>query len=197
MNMRHNRFNLALFALCGIAWMVIVVNSTIYAQENPHNGRAPIASDRAITAFARTSLNDIQLRSFAERKEFCGLILEDDGGNLEISLVIEGRESDCDLPWISPMGRYPVATFHTHGAFNASYDSEVPSTLDMQSDMDEQIDGFVTTPGGRLWKIDWQDEVAAQLCGEGCVASDPNYRRDAGDAIARSYTLHQLGQRQN
>lgn len=195
--MRGARLNIALFALCGLAWIVIVVNSTIYAQENPHSGRTPVASDRAIADFARNSLDDIQRRSFAEKKEFCGLILEDDEGNLNISLVIEGRESDCDLPWLSPMGLYPVATFHTHGAFNTDYDSEVPSTLDMEADIDEQIDGFIATPGGRLWKIDWQDEVAAQVCGEGCIASDPRYRPEPLDDIAGSYTLNQLKQRQN
>ena len=185
-----------ILAACGIAWVAIVVNSAIYARQNPHSGRTPVASDSAIADFARNSLDDIQRRSFAESKEFCGLILEDDTGNMQISMVFEGRESECQLPWLSPMGLYPVATFHTHGAFNPRFDSEVPSTLDLQSDIDEQIDGFVATPGGRLWKIDWQDERAAQICGEGCIASDPRYRPMVGDGIAASYTLDQLQQRQ-
>lgn len=195
--MRGARSNLLIFALCGIAWIVIVVHSTITAQENPHSGRTPVASDRAIEAFARTKLDEIQRRSFAERKEFCGLILEDDSGKLSVSAVFEGRESDCQLPWLSPMGLYPVATFHTHGSYNTDYDSEVPSTIDMEADIEEQIDGFVATPGGRLWKTDWQEETTAQVCGEGCLASDPRYRPDVLDDIADRYTLRQLRQRQN
>lgn len=194
--MRGARFNLAIFALCGLAWIVIVVNSTIYAQENPHIGRLPVASDRAVAEFARNAMDEIQRRSFAERKEFCGLILEDDAGKLDISLVVEGRENKCDLPWMSPLGLYPVATFHTHGAFNKDYDSEVPSALDVESDIDEQIDGYVATPGGRLWKTDWQEQVATQLCGEGCLVSDPDYRAEPF-GIAGRYTLRQLKQRQN
>lgn len=194
--MRGFRSYTPILAFCALAWAGIVVNSTIRAQENPHGGRDPVASDQAIAAFAKTTLDDLQRRSFAQRKEFCGLILEDDQGNLGVSAVFEGRESNCDLPWLSPMGQYPVATFHTHGAFNANYDSEVPSRIDLEADIEEQIDGFVATPGGRLWKIDWQEEAAEQLCGEGCVASDPRYRAEPRDDIARSYTLPELQQRQ-
>lgn len=194
--MHGARSNPLLFTLCGIAWVVIVVHSTITAQKSPHSRRDPVASDRAIAEFARTSLDDIQRRSFLERKEFCALILEDDEGILSISPVVEGRESDCDPPWLSPIGLYPVATFHTHGSFDPRYDSEVPSTLDMQADIDEHIDGFIATPGGRLWKIDWQDEEAAQVCGEDCIAKDPHYRPEPRDDIASRYTLSQLRQRQ-
>ncbi|UIP05898.1 DUF4329 domain-containing protein [Erythrobacter sp. SDW2] len=183
-------------ALCALAWVGIVINSAIYARENPHSGRDPVASDSEIAAFARTALEDVQQRSFAERKEYCGLILEDDAGNLAVSAVFEGYEAECQLPWLSPMGQYPVATFHTHGAYNFDYDSEVPSTVDMEADIGEQIDGFVATPGGRLWKIDWEDEVAVQLCGEGCLATDPRYRPEPQGGIAQRYTLPELQQRQ-
>ncbi|WP_435417719.1 DUF4329 domain-containing protein [Parerythrobacter aurantius] len=194
--MRAVRFNAVILALCALAWIAIVVRGTIRAHDNPHTGRDPVASDEAIVAFARTSLDGIQRRSFAERKEYCGLILEDDAGRLDISFVVEGRESECALPWLSPKGQYPVATFHTHGAYNPSFDSEVPSTLDMEADIHEQIDGFVATPGGRLWKIDWQDEVAEQVCGQGCLAVDPRYRARPYDDIAVRYTLPELERRQ-
>lgn len=194
--MRGARSHTVILAICALAWVGIVINSAIYARENPHSGRNPVASDDEIAAFARSALNDIQRRSFAEGKEFCGLILEDDTGKLGISLVFEGRESECQLPWLSPKGQYPVATFHTHGAFNTDYDSEVPSTIDMEADIGEQIDGFVATPGGRLWKVDWQDEIAVQVCGEGCLASDPRYRPEPRDDIADSYTLPELQLRQ-
>lgn len=195
--MRGIRSNLVIFALCGLAWITIVVNSTIHAHENPHNGRTPVASERAIADFARATLDPIQRRSFAEEREFCGLILEDDTGRLDVSLVLAGRESECDLPWVSPMGLYPVATFHTHGAFNQRYDSEVPSALDLQTDIREQIDGFIATPGGRLWRNDWQGETTSLVCGEGCLPRDPRYRTEPDDSIAPRYTLHQLKQRQN
>ena len=94
------------------------------------------------------------------------------------------------------MGKYAVATLHTHGTYNVNYDSEAPSVVDMEADIGEQIDGFIGTPGGRVWYIDWDTEMASQICGEQCIAQDPNYRKDRWGQLARSYTLGELQARQ-
>ncbi|MCB2084661.1 MAG: DUF4329 domain-containing protein [Sphingomonadaceae bacterium] len=194
--MQRAHSNTAVLAICGLLWVAIVMHSAIVAHDNPNRGRTPIASADAIKDFALLTLDNIQRRSFAERKEFCGLILEDKVGQLSISAVMEGRESECELPWAWSRDKYAVATFHTHGAYNVEFDSEVPSVQDLESDVSEQIDGFVSTPGGRLWRIDWQDEEARLVCDVGCLASDPRYRPDPLDSVVDRFTLPGLKQRQ-
>ncbi|MHA6333671.1 DUF4329 domain-containing protein [Qipengyuania sp. CAU 1752] len=173
-----------------------MLNAAIRARENPNSGREPIAAPQEIARFAKQALNDMQGRSFASGKELCGLLLEDETGSLSVSTISEGREADCDLPWVLPRGKFAVATFHTHGTFSEEYDSEVPSVQDLQADIDEQIDGFVATPGGRIWYTDWETKVASQACGEKCIAQDPAYRPDRQNPPAPRYTLRELEERQ-
>ena len=62
----------------------------------------------------------------------------------------------------------------------------------MEADEDEGTDGYVATPGGRVWYLDTTDMVASQLCGEGCVASDPNFMRGAAGPVASAYSYKGL-----
>lgn len=194
--MGNARFNTLALVACGLVWLLLVLNAGIRARDNPNSGRDPIASDTEIVAFATEALNDLQARSLATRTEYCALLLEDDEGNLAVSKIAEGKEAECDLPWVLPMGTYSVATMHTHGTYSQEYDSEVPSVLDIQSDVDEQIDGFVATPGGRIWFTDWKTETTSMVCGERCIAQDPKYREDAWGQLKQSYTLGEIKERQ-
>ncbi|MEO9463130.1 MAG: DUF4329 domain-containing protein [Marinomonas sp.] len=168
----NKRYTALAFAFCAIAWAVIV-GKAVFFDAPP---REVVASDAELTDFAKKTLDEIQPRSFAENREFCGLIFEDDDGALSASEIHEGSESECSFSWASPMGQHPIATFHTHGSFNDDYDGEAPSLLDLQTDIGDQIDGFVATPGGRVWHVDWQDETATQVCGLSCIAQDPKYK---------------------
>jgi hypothetical protein len=56
----------------------------------------------------------------------------------------------------------------------------------MEGDADEGIDGYVATPGGRLWYIDTVDMVASQLCGIGCLPRDPKFVAGQNGEIALS-----------
>ncbi len=92
-------------------------------------------------------------------------------------------------------GMAPLASFHTHGSHSSDYDSEVPSLTDIQSDISSQTDGYVSTPGGRFWHIDWRKQRAQMVCGEGCLPQDPNYTPCPADALAQQYTLADLNRR--
>ena len=89
----------------------------------------------------------------------------------------------------------PVASFHTHGRHSDQYDGEVPSTIDIQSDIASGLDGYIATPGGRLWFIDHEQGVARLACGPGCLTQDPSYVPCPGDTIASSYTIEELTRR--
>ena len=152
-------------------------------------------SGPVVDQFARNFLNTIQAASIRDRAEYCGYIFMNAAGQLEATLPRRGTFASCEMP-APERGRGIIASYHTHGAFDQGYDNEVPSTLDLLSDFQFGMDGYVSTPGGRVWLVDVQTRTTRQLCGRGCVISDPQYR-DTGDASIRPvYTLQSLQQRQ-
>ncbi len=133
----------------------------------------------------------IQERSFALNKELCGYVGYNRAGELDITRIMEGEEAACYLPnW--PAGMEVIASFHTHSTYSPDYDSEVPSSTDMETDEEDGIDGWVATPGGRLWYIDSSEMIAFQVCGIGCLPMDPNFVPGPEGAIKESYTYRAI-----
>jgi hypothetical protein len=87
------------------------------------------------------------------------------------------------------------ASYHTHGAFGSEYDNEVPSATDLLSDFDFGIDGYISTPGGRVWRVEHQTRSTRQLCGLGCVFVDPNWQPVDEGGVRTTYTVAGLQQR--
>ncbi|WP_187293155.1 DUF4329 domain-containing protein [Octadecabacter arcticus] len=95
--------------------------------------------------FARNFLNTLQVRSIAERREHCGYFFIGSDGRLQASTPRGGTFASCDMP--APLaGQGIVASYHTHGAYGRRYDNEVPSVIDLTSDFDFGIDGYVSPP---------------------------------------------------
>ncbi len=142
----------------------------------------------------RDTLNALNKQSFAEGIEFCGYVGFGFDGNLAISPPTRGDESSClsddpdNLDLIT-------ASYHTHGDFSTEYSSETPSGDDMEGDEEEGIDGWVATPGGRLWYIDTTDMVTFQVCGIGCLAQDPDFIEGDDGLIEESYSYDELVER--
>ena len=88
-----------------------------------------------------------------------------------------------------------VATYHTHGAFDFTYYNELPSDTDMLSDQSLGVNGWIATPGGRLWFIDSERMVAKQVCGVGCLPIAPNFYKSQAGEIAKRYTYDELVER--
>ena len=145
----------------------------------------------AETAFAKQVLDDLQRQSFTKNREYCGYIGIDDAGAYTASPATRGRRGSC-LAKRAPSNMQVLASYHTHGAHSSDYDSEVPSTDDMASDIDEGTDGYIATPGGRVWFIDAGAETAILLCARGCVTEDPNYAPPTDYNIRPAYTLSEL-----
>jgi hypothetical protein len=144
--------------------------------------------------FARNFLNTLQVRSIAERREHCGYFFIGSDGRLQASTPRGGTFASCDMP--APLaGQGIFASYHTHGAYGRRYDNEVPSVIDLTSDFDFGIDGYVSTPGGRVWLVDFQTRTTLQLCGLRCVTSDPGFLPQDEDKIRQSYSVQTLQRR--
>ncbi|SMY07934.1 DUF4329 domain-containing protein [Flavimaricola marinus] len=152
-----------------------------FARPSPDAARAD--------AFATSFLNGLQPRSFAERREFCGYFLVDAAGQISATSPVRGTLASCTQPGPGPN---VFASYHTHGAYDRGYDNEVPSPEDLLGDFSFGIDGYVSTPGGRIWRIETDVQAALLVCGQGCVAVDPGFVPQDEAGIRSSYTVSQL-----
>jgi len=181
------------FLLIGIAWVVIVARA--YMNVKGTDGLVAVVPQAEVQSFAQQELGALQSRSFAEDLELCGIIFETSNRELGVSRPNAGDEASCDIAYFDEPGMVPIASFHTHGSHSSDYDGEVPSLVDIQSDIATGMDGYVATPGGRLWHVDHETATAHMVCGEGCLAQDPNYRTCPRDDIPQSYTMNELAER--
>ena len=107
---------------------------------------------------------ELQPVSFTQNVEYCGYVGFNTDGQLIASKPTRGDEGSCladDPRYIEVI----TASYHTNGGHSLDYFNEVPSSEDMEGDADEGNDGYVATPGGRLWYIDSVDIIESQLCG--------------------------------
>lgn len=125
-------------------------------------------------AYVSNVLADLQRRSFATEREHCGYLGLDNQGQWMTSPISVGEEAACPLPRV-PAGMRVVASFHTHSTYSPLYASEWPTTQDVATDRASNIDGYISTPGGRLWHVDTDTMTVRQVCGRACLPPDPNY----------------------
>ena len=74
-------------------------------------------------------------------------------GKLAATGPKRGRRDSCE-PDEPPEDFEILASYHTHGDDTQEADTEVPSLEDLAGDIEEGIDGYIATPGGRLWLND-------------------------------------------
>ena len=152
---------------------------------------AATAQNQSEIALMRQVFAQIQPLSFDTGREYCGYIGLNAAGELIASAATRGRRNSC-------RSRDPIelevifASYHTHGSFAGDEGHEVPSASDMEGDADEGIDGYVATPGGRLWYIDTEEMVTYQICGRGCLPQDPGFTAFPDGWIAESYSYDDL-----
>lgn len=150
-----------------------------------------LAQSAEENALIRRVFAELQPISIRENVEYCGYVGFSADGRLIASRATRGDEGSCladdprDIEVIT-------ASYHTHGSYSPDYYNEVPSGDDMEGDEEEGIDGWVATPGGRLWYIDTEDMIARQVCGIGCLASDPRFVAGDMGHIEQSYSYGEL-----
>jgi len=172
-------------ALCVAAFLAVAPSGASFAQ------------NAAEAAAARSVLAQLQGRSFAENREYCGYIGRLPNGSYQATEVTRGRSHSCLSRGSEARFVEITASFHTHGGFDPSADSEVPSSDDVRGDMMEGVNGYVATPGGRLWYIDGRRGIARQLCGLGCMGQDPRFVVGFDGPIASQYSLQDLVRRES
>ncbi|MEP3655453.1 MAG: DUF4329 domain-containing protein [Litorimonas sp.] len=152
----------------------------------------PQPKTEAEVQFIKSVLDGLQTQSFRSAREYCGMLVLDVDGNFNVTEIQKGRASSCKPP-PSDESSIEIASFHTHGAFSVDHDSEVPSSDDMEADYLEGNDGYVATPGGRVWYINGANMTAVLICGEGCIQADPNYvSENLPLKIGQPYTIEDL-----
>lgn len=154
------------------------------------NAGPAIAQDLS-AQYLSTFFAPIQEKSIAENREYCGYFGRDAAGKLIATPPMPGRADSCSTAPSDNMVDI-IASYHTHGSFHIDADSETPSSDDLEADMSEEIDGYVATPGGRIWKNDGDQGRAILLCDRNCTISDPDYDSRAFPPVNNSYTLEDL-----
>ena len=140
-------------------------------------------------------LDTVQERSLDAGREYCGYLFRRGQGELRATTATRGEEFFCipDFPAGDDVSL--VASYHTHGTFSPEADSEVPSIDDILGDREEAIDGYIATPGGRVWLHEVETGRIEQVCGLGCLIADPNHDEGANEPVATSYTFDALKRR--
>ncbi|WP_071675954.1 DUF4329 domain-containing protein [Nioella nitratireducens] len=133
-------------------------------------------------------------QSIAHNREVCGYVVRSPAGELGISKVSWGSPAACATIPVEP-GFTIVSSWHTHAAWAQGYDGEVPSTIDVEGDMQMGVNGWVATPGGRLWFIDGQSGFMYQVCGRECLPTDPGFYPEEHGPVEKRYTLAELRRR--
>jgi len=186
------RFYLAACLVCA----AMLAAPALSEPATPGHGSAP-ADDPfgdELAAFARDTLTALQKNSIKGRREYCGFIGRDTLKRLVASPARPGTQASCTMPRL-PRGFKPIATYHTHGAFDLGYDNETPSYQDLRSDIDAALHGFISTPGGRLWYSDKDAEEVRLVCGPRCLITDPRYSEARHGEVAPVYSLKALARR--
>jgi len=152
----------------------------------------------AVTQVAGQVLSSIQARSTREQIEYCGLIFARGSGELIATRPIGGEMATCPIlfpaayPEFQP-GDALVATYHTHSAANLFGGPERPSVQDLEATARLGVPGYIITPGGRFWFMEATGSFAFQICGLGCLPSDPNFRASLANlAVPEEVTLREL-----
>lgn len=154
----------------------------------------PQPQSAAEISFIKSTLNALQPRSIAENREYCGYLGLDASGAFAVSPPKRGGLDGC-MPNDPPAGLQLLASYHTHAAYQFEYDSETPSIDDLEADIAEGVDGYIATPGGRVWYNDALGRQAVLLCDINCITADPQFRPDPDFPIASLYSIQALRMR--
>jgi len=121
-------------------------------------------------------------------------VVRDMAGHLRLTGPFQGGAETCQAPWPERAARV-LASWHTHGGFDVGMWNELPSDRDMRADRMEGVDGWLATPGGRLWHIDGKGMVATLVCGPRCLPSDPDYDPATTGVVGPRYSYWDLVER--
>ena len=147
-----------------------------------------------VDAVAEAVLMEAQALSLANNREYCGYIAFNAADKLQFTAPIRGDIESCEPPFV-PDSWELIASYHTHGALdpnNPDFSFELPSSSDLESDSDEGVDGYLSTPGGRFWFIDTVDELVILLGDAGYFESDQLFVEDIDCPVQAEYSFEDI-----
>ncbi len=158
-------------------------------------GVAEASGTGAELALVMALFEEIQPWSIDINAEVCGYIGYNRLGELVRTTHQVGGEDYCTMPsW--PRKMVVIASYHTHSTYSPRFDSEIPSSTDIESDEAAGIDGYIATPGGRLWYVDSDAMLLGQICGIGCLPRDPNFVAAPKGTVREVYSYEQILKRE-
>jgi Domain of unknown function (DUF4329) len=172
--------------LAALAFSLAAFSVPVAAQE-----AATLTISSAEIALVRSHLGRAQKQSFRSNREYCGYLGRTSSGRLVVTRLVPGYRDVCTPP-LPQRGVTRVASIHTHGAYDRDVPAEFPTTLDIESDATEGVNGYIATPGGRLWYVDSRARVVHQLCGPGCLPQDPDFHPGDDGDIRELYRYRDL-----
>ena len=182
----QKRLLLAALGLCACQSAATITGNDQWSQ--PRQVRFAFEAQAQLTM---VTLNALQAQSFQTKSEFCGYIVRNTTGRMLATPATQGNFESC-LPAAPAHNNEVLASYHTHGAFEPDTPAEFPSINDVQGDQAEDINGYLSTPGGRIWFVNGTNAIVTQLCGVGCVTQDPAFIAGLDGTIPVSLTLQDL-----
>lgn len=177
------------FDVCQEVEFIADEDDRISMQQIPVPENLPTAPIAELETYAMAFLDGIQESSFNEGREFCGFFVETADGNVIGTPPTMGSVDTC---YYADTPSNAVATYHTHGSYSHGHVSEIPSDVDAISAVEFELDDYVSTPGGRFWRVDGGTGDVHMICGQSCVLKDPAYVNDNSYHIEQTYTLREL-----
>ena len=170
-----------------------VVVLTLAAGPEGPNAQMRGDVEDGVDRFALAHFDKIQPKSIRENRAYCGLIGFDSEGILKATPAEPGTGRSCQ-PTPVPTGFEILATYRTLGAFGGMTGGELPAAAHLETDFAQRLDGYVATPGGRVWLNLASERLTYQVCGRGCVPSDAAAHPCKKFAPKVEYTVLQLRQ---
>lgn len=162
--------------------------TAVFIATAPAPSTAQSAQETAFVMGLMESMNTLSIRF---NREVCGYVLRHANGAYSSTKVSWGGQASCaSLPVQD--GFVVASSWHTHAAWDPAYDGEVPSIQDVEGDMRMGVNGWVGTPGGRLWFVDGQNGNIRQVCGRGCLPVDERFGDEDFGPVGETYTLDGL-----
>jgi hypothetical protein len=161
------------------------------ASLGPLPAGAQSAEEQAFVEGLMESMNALSIRF---NREVCGYVLQDPDGSYRSTKVSWGGLASCASLPLEP-GVEVVSSWHTHAAYARNYDNEVPSIQDVEGDIAFGVNGWVGTPGGRLWFVESGTETIRVACDLECLPTDPNATDQFHDPIPPEMSLDELYRR--
>jgi hypothetical protein len=157
----------------------------------PAPATAQSASETAFVMALMRAMNQLSVRF---DREVCGFVLRDATGAYSSTKVSWGGAASCASLPLQP-GVTAMSSWHTHAGWDPDYDGEVPSIQDVEGDMSMGVNGWVATPGGRLWFVDGNTGALRQVCGRDCLPVDPGFVPEEHGPVPDELSLDGLYQR--